>query len=144
MTQPKVLITGAASGIGRATALYFAQNNWQCILVDCDEQRLSSLAKVMPRLAEGDHRFECLNLTSNEEVIDLAKGVNAVDALINNAGITDQLNLPLVSQTDADLEPLLKLNYLAPADLIKALNPCFKPGARIVNVASGAGLRAIP
>ena len=144
MTQPKVLITGAASGIGRATALYFAQNNWQCILVDCDEQRLSSLAKVMPRLAEGDHRFECLNLTSNEEVIDLAKGVNAVDALINNAGMTDQLNLPLVSQTDADLEPLLKLNYLAPADLIKALNPCFKPGARIVNVASGAGLRAIP
>ena len=49
-----------------------------------------------------------------------------------------------MSQTDADLEPLIKLNYVAPADLIQALNPCFKPGARIVNVASGAGLRAIP
>ena len=144
MNKPTVLITGAASGIGLATAHFFAEKNWRCILVDCDEVKLRELSKVLPSPSEGSHSFEWLDLTSTQDIAALASRVTSLDALINNAGITDSLNMPLVNQTEANFKSLLKLNLQVPADLTLALNPSLKPGAHIVNVASGAGLKAIP
>lgn len=144
MNNPTVLITGAASGIGRATADFFAEKNWRCILVDCDEVKLHDLSKVLPSPSEGSHSFEWLDLTSTQDIEALASRVPSLDALINNAGITDSLNVPLVNQTEAHFKSLLKLNLQVPADLTLALNASLKPGAHIVNVSSGAGLKAIP
>lgn len=144
MNNPTVLITGAASGIGLATAHFFAEKNWRCILVDCDEVKLRELSKVLPSPSEGSHSFEWLDLTSTQDIAALASRVTSLDALINNAGITDSLNVPLINQTEAHFKSLLKLNLQVPADLTLALNASLKPGAHIVNVASGAGLKAIP
>jgi NAD(P)-dependent dehydrogenase (short-subunit alcohol dehydrogenase family) len=144
MALSTVLITGAASGIGRAAAQHFAANHWCCVLVDRDAPGLALLSKTLPGHSEGAHRYEVADLTSPSDLQALAGKVPALDALINNAGMSDSRNLSMVAQTTADLDRLLALNWRAPAALIEALTARLKPGARIVNVASGAGLRAIP
>src|SRR5690606_4018111 len=65
-------------------------------------------------------------------------------AILNNAGATESSTLPLVEQDTERLERLLALNLAAPAAVVDACSHLLKPGARVVNVASGAGLAAIP
>lgn len=141
---PTVLITGAASGIGRAAARLFAAQGWRCVLVDRDAQGLARLLAELPAPPEGTHQSCVVDLTVPADIQALAARVPALDALINNAGLSDSRNIPLAEQGAADLERLLALNLHAPAALVQALAPQLGPGARIVNVASGAGLRAIP
>jgi NAD(P)-dependent dehydrogenase (short-subunit alcohol dehydrogenase family) len=144
MTHSTVLITGAASGIGRAAAFQFARQGWRCVLVDRDAAGLDSLCQELPPPAQVNHLVCVTDLTRDSDIQALAVDAPPLDALVNNAGISDRLNLPLVDQTWADLDRLLTLNLHAPAALVRALAPRLDRGARIVNVASGAGLRAIP
>lgn len=139
-----VLITGAASGIGRATALQAAAQGWRCVLVDHDGARLQDLAKVLPASALGAHTAHVVDLRDEAQVQGLAVTVPALDALINNAGMSERLHEPLTAHPMAQWQGVLELNLQAPARLISALSGRLAAGARIVNVASGAGLRAIP
>lgn len=143
MTHSTVLITGAASGIGRAAAFQFASQGWRCVLVDRDSPGLNRLLQELPPV-QGKHVVCVTDLTRESDVQALAVDAPPLDALVNNAGISDSRNLPLVDQAGSDLDRLLALNLHAPAALVRALAPRLGPGARIVNVASGAGLRAIP
>jgi len=136
------LITGAASGIGRETARLFANAGWQCVLVDYDEQALLQSVQDLPGGAA--HVLRTIDLTDPKQVKSLAEGTPALDAVINNAGMSDASNTPLVQQSPQQAGRLLALNLAAPAAVVKACNHLFKPGARIVNVSSGAGLNAIP
>ncbi|OZI71799.1 SDR family NAD(P)-dependent oxidoreductase [Bordetella genomosp. 12] len=134
------LLTGAASGIGRAAARQLAADGWRCVLVDRNAQALQAVsdelgAAHLPRVAD---------LTDAAQIAALAHGMPALDALINNAGMTDSSNLPVVTQDPDGWRRLLELNLHAPARLVQALRAALRPGARIINVASGAGLRAIP
>ena len=142
--MPTVLITGAASGIGRAASRQFAAQGWRCVLVDRDGQGLARLMAELPAPPESAHQPVVADLTIAADVQALAATVPALEALVNNAGMSDSRNIPLAEQPPADLDRLLALNLQAPAALVQALAPRLAPGARIVNVASGAGLHAIP
>lgn len=98
----------------------------------------------MPPAADTRHRVLTADLTNTAAVEALAERVGTLDALINNAGMSDGGNLAVVDQDDAAWLPLVALNLDAPARLVLAFSSRLVPGARIVNVASGAGLRAIP
>lgn len=139
-----ILITGAASGIGRAAARRLAARGTRCVLVDRDAAGLARLAAELPAPAHGAHLCCAADLTVAADIQALASKVPLLDALVNNAGLSDSRNVPLAEQTPADLQRLLALNLHAPAALVQALAHRLAPGARIVNVASGAGLRAIP
>lgn len=139
-----VLITGAASGIGRDAARLFAGAGWQCVLVDRDEHALHALGQALPAPASCAHVLRTIDLTDAQQVAALGKDTPMLDAVINNAGMSDTSNTPLVEQGPAQLGRLLALNLAAPAAVVDACTPVLKPGARIVNVASGAGLHAIP
>jgi NAD(P)-dependent dehydrogenase (short-subunit alcohol dehydrogenase family) len=139
-----VLITGAASGIGRDAARRFAAVGWQCVLVDHNEQALHTLARTLPSPASAAHVLRTVDLTDAEQVASLRDGLPALDAILNNAGMSDASNTPLAEQAPAQMARLLALNLAAPAAVVDACAQLLRPGARIVNVASGAGLQAIP
>ncbi|MGN5479321.1 SDR family NAD(P)-dependent oxidoreductase [Cupriavidus basilensis] len=84
-----------------------------------------------------------IDLTDAVAIGTLTERTGPLDALVNNAGMSDRTNLPVV-EAGEDWQALLALNLEAPARLVDALSPRLAAGARVVNVASGAGLRAIP
>lgn len=139
-----VLITGAASGIGRDTARLFAREGWQCVLVDRNEAALQALQAELPCSASAAHVLQAVDLTDPSQVARLVEGTPALDAILNNAGMSDPSGMPLAEQDAAQMARLLALNLHAPAAVVDACAHQLKPGARIVNVSSGAGLHAIP
>ncbi len=146
-----VLITGAASGIGRAAATCFAANGWRCLLVDRNgealQQVLADVEALAPRAAESDglrHEIRCIDLTDAQQIASLADLSGPIDAVINNAGMSDTSGVPLTEQAPQRQAALAALNLAAPLAVVAALQSKLAPRARIVNVASGAGLRAIP
>lgn len=139
-----VLITGAASGIGRDASRLFASAGWQCVLVDYNEQALHALGRSLPHPAEAAHVLRTIDLTDAKQIELLSEGTPALDAVLNNAGMSDSSNTPLAEQSPQQASRLLALNLAAPAAVVDACSQLLKPGARIVNVSSGAGLHAIP
>jgi hypothetical protein len=85
-----------------------------------------------------------VHLTDAAQVAAIADGLPALDAIDNNAGMSDASNTPLAEQGWPQLGRLLALNLQAPAAVVDACARLLQPGARVVNVASGAGLHAIP
>ncbi len=143
---PAVLLTGAASGIGRAAALRFARDGWRCVLVDADGAGLDRLRGDWP--AHGaEPQMRVCDLTDAAQIARTAQSLPPLDALINNAGLSAGGSDALAGGEDdvnGTAARLLALNLEAPARLVQACAPRLAPGARIVNLASGAGLRAIP
>lgn len=140
-----VLLTGAASGIGRATAWQLARLGHRCVLVDRNAEALEGLMMQLRAVGEpADHLIRVADLTDPDQILKLADGLPPLDALINNAGMTDASNLPVTEQAEDNWQRVLDLNLRAPARLLHALRDRLTRHARVVNVASGAGLRAIP
>lgn len=142
-SPPAVLITGAASGIGRMAALRLAREGWRCVLVDADEAALARVRGLWPSDAPTPTLLTA-DLTDAAQIDALGPRLPPLDALINNAGMTGG-GIDVISGIgDATARRLLALNLDAPARMVRACTPVLLPDARIVNVASGAGLRAIP
>lgn len=146
-----VLITGAASGIGRDAARLFARAGWQCVLVDRNAEALDEVGRGLAAPASGllasgslSHQMRAIDLTDPMQVASLAEGTPTLDAIVNNAGMSDTSNVPLAEQPPEQLQRLLALNLAVPAAVVDACGALLKPGARVVNVSSGAGLHAIP
>lgn len=138
-----VVLTGAASGIGRAAAEIFAAQGASCLLLDRDAEGLARVAAALP----GTHHVLACDLTDPASFARIAQtvaGLGRVQVVANNAGMSDPSGVPMADQTMAQLDRLIALNLRAPAALVQALRPHMVPGARVVNVSSGAGLRAIP
>ena len=143
-TWPRtVLVTGAGAGIGRATALALARAGWRCVLVDADAGALQRLEAAWPADAEPPMSLVA-DLTDAARIKRLGHAIPPLDALINNAGLSAGGAEATSGHDDGTAARLLALNLAAPARMVQACEPYLRPGARIVNVASGAGLRAIP
>ena len=99
MTGNKVLITGAASGIGRATALRFASEGYDVCLNDVQAEKLNAVLQEMPTgnhfLLPGSYADE-KTIHAGEELI--RENWGRLDVLVNCAGIfekTDSINMDL-------------------------------------------------
>jgi len=142
-----VLITGASSGIGLATARAFAAAGSQVVLVARTKQALDDLA-VEINNAGGHAIAVSTDITDKSAVQSLVAKVEhdlgRLDVLINNAGIG--INSPVPEMDPSDFEQVLAVNLLGPLYLIQATLPLMIAQGRgiIVNVLSISGRRAMP
>ncbi len=135
-----VVVTGAASGIGRATASRVAREGGRVVAVDISPDRLADLAASLPDAqivaVAGD--------ITQQELIDriVAAAGERIDALANVAGINDDFS-PLHETSDAMWQRVIAVNVTGTFLLSRAVLPLMLEQRRgsIVNVASEAALR---
>ena len=138
------LITGAAQGLGLATATLLAQQNYRVVLTDL--QPLDSQVAAL-RAGGADALGSSGDIASEDFVKQLAARVardyGALDALVNNAGIS--LIAPAEDTTAAQWQRVMDVNLFAPFLLCRHLGAQMLARGEgcIVNVASVAGLAGI-
>lgn len=141
-TGRTVLITGCSTGLGRTTALLFAESGWNVVatmrkpdaaLAATDPERLlvapldvSDTASIEAAFSAGVDRF------------------GGIDAVVNNAGIT-MLSV-LESTPDAAIGRIFDTNLFGAIRVMRAAIPHLRRrgGGTIVNVSSGTGIAAMP
>lgn len=134
------IVTGAGSGIGRATALRLADEGARVIASDLSQERLDALAAERP---DADLVPVAGDVASEETVRALvAAAGERIDVLVNNAGIMDAF-LPAAEVDDETWKRVMDVNVTAIMRLTRAVLPrMIEAGAgAIVNVTSEAGLR---
>jgi NAD(P)-dependent dehydrogenase (short-subunit alcohol dehydrogenase family) len=141
------VITGAASGIGRATALLFAREGAAVMLTDTNE---SDGQAVATEIAENGGRaiFEPGDVTSAadcQRVTELAvRNFSAIHILFNNAGIIRRASV--VELIEADWDRVMAVNVKAIFLMSRQVIPIMSAagGGSIINTASGWGLAGGP
>ncbi|GAA1981687.1 SDR family NAD(P)-dependent oxidoreductase [Microbacterium pumilum] len=139
-TGKTVIVTGAGSGIGRATASRVAREGGRVIAVDVSQDRLDEFV--------ADHSgADIVSLTA--DITDdagvariVAAAGDTIDALANIAGIMDDMT-PVGDLSDAVWERVMRVNVTGTMKLTRAVIPAMlaQGGGSIVNTASEAALR---
>jgi NAD(P)-dependent dehydrogenase (short-subunit alcohol dehydrogenase family) len=138
------LVTGAARGIGLATARKFLAEGWRVALLDIDNDTLmrTFAALSLPDRTLALHCDVADSEGVNGAVARLSERFGRLDALVNNAGIA--IFKPLLETTPADWARTLAVNLTGPFLCTQAAVPLIRDtgGGSIVNVTSISSLRA--
>lgn len=140
-----VLITGAASGMGRATAELFAAEGAHVAVTD----RSLESAEAVTDAIGGSARAWKLDVSDGDEILSVTQAVamhfGRLDILINNAGIAAFCGLDDPRYDEIWMQ-VLNINLTAHQRLVRAALPWLRksPAARIVNIASTEALGATP
>jgi len=128
----RVLITGAAGGIGSAMARAFATRGAEMVLADRSEEGLAAVAATLPG--------PCTQLLFDQgdaaSLAALAEAAGPVDVLLNNAGVLE-IGLLLDTAPEA-IERILRIDLIGPVTLARLIAPgmAARGGGVIVNTAS--------
>ena len=141
------VVTGAGSGVGRATAIKLAQASWQVVLIGRREEPLAETAKLT------GHPNQCLVWPMKVGDLDQTKKMAAevlqkfgrVDALVNAAG-TNVPKRSLEVLSPADYQEMMDTNLNGAFHLVQAFLPAMRKqgAATVVNIVSEAGRQASP
>jgi NAD(P)-dependent dehydrogenase (short-subunit alcohol dehydrogenase family) len=145
MSGKRVMVTGAGSGIGRATAILLSELGASLVLVGRDAEKLMVTSH---RLATRDFAIEPFDLAKPDEIVEWMRNLAAhhgrLDGLVHSAGI--QTFNPLRSITVKAFERLLTSNTVSSAMLIKGMQftDCGADQASVVVLASTAAILGTP
>ncbi len=137
-TDKHVLVTGTASGIGRATARAFAELGAEVILTDRDT--VGGKAAAAALRTEGlKATFHELDVTDRVGAAALASELTRLDVLVNAAGW--DIGQPFMDNEPEFWDKVVAINYLGPVQVSRAFLPLLieSGDGSIVNVASDAG-----
>ena len=143
-----VLITGASSGIGSATARVFAQAGAKLILTARRQDRLEQLADELGKFASSTHllSLDVRDAIAVESAIsNLSADWSSIDVLINNAGLSRGLE-KLQAGSIQDWEEMIDTNIKGLLYLTRAIVPGMISRGRghVVNLGSTAGHQTYP
>jgi len=138
------VVTGAASGMGKAISILFAKEGAKVVLADFDIEGATKVAEEITTSGGVAMAFKTdVSIQSDvDNLIDNAiKSYGSVDILINNAGIMDNF-MPVEKVTDELWDKILAVNTTGPMKLIRKVMPIFleKKKGIIVNIASIGGI----
>ncbi|WP_193043599.1 SDR family oxidoreductase [Mycolicibacterium baixiangningiae] len=148
-TGKRCLLTGAASGIGRATALRLAREGAELFLTDRDADGLETTVSDARALGGKVAVHRALDISDYDAVVQFADDIHrthpAMDIVMNIAGVSawgtvDQL-------THQHWKSMIDVNLMGPIHVIETFVPPMvkaRRGGHLVNVSSAAGLVALP
>ncbi len=139
------IVTGASSGIGEATSRELAARGAAVVLAARDEEKLEEVAGSIS--ASGGRalaaKTDVTDAASVEAMVERAVGeLGPLDILVNNAGLG--LSGRVADLRAEDLRYVFEVNVVGPLNCVQAALGRMGPGARIINVSSVIGLRAVP
>jgi NAD(P)-dependent dehydrogenase (short-subunit alcohol dehydrogenase family) len=141
------LVTGAASGIGRAIALRLAEENALLALLDVkDETETLRMLREKGATAEAWTADVTNEQQVNDALAAIGEHYDHLDVLVNNAGILSDRK-PWYEHTKADVERFISVNYVGYFLVTKAAYPLLKKSqvpARLINIASRTFFSAPP
>nr|WP_247714058.1 SDR family oxidoreductase [Qipengyuania xiamenensis] len=146
-TRKAIFITGGASGIGRAIALYFGQRDWFVGLGDVDTFGMEATMDMIGHGFVFQHKFDVRDRAAWDEALEsfaTATG-GRIDVLANNAGIP--LGGALEENSVEEIERCLDINLKGVLFGAQAAYPHLKktaPGSCLLNTASAAGVYGTP
>lgn len=143
----KILITGAAKGLGRGMALAFAKKGHELALVDIDRNGLDQTASEVKQIGPKCHSY-VVDVSNRACVEELAKKVTSemgsIDMLVNNAGVVvvgEFVDVPI-----EEWERVISVNLWSCVYMLKAFLPAMieRGSGHVVNVSSMGGLAGSP
>ena len=111
-----ILVTGASSGIGRATAIECSKLGATCVLTGRNEERLQ---ETLSQLAGEGHQYIIADLSTQEGIDELSASVPILNGVVNNVGIGFTRPIAFIRQDDLDL--VFKTNAFAPILVVRSL-----------------------
>ena len=147
LSNKSVLVTGAGSGIGRATAVALARKGARLTLTGRREEPLEETARLIEE-AEGEAQTvpgDVADPEAREQVVQAAvQRFGGLDVLVNNAGSVRAGRLENID--DEEIQSQIEVNLTAPILLTRTALPALRESgdAAIVNVSSSFGLVGMP
>lgn len=140
----RVLITGAASGLGRALALAWARRGARLVIADLHAERAAESALLCQQAGAAEVFFLHLDVTQEADfqaaLTTVKERWGGLDVLVNNAGVAGGGSFEGISE--ADWQWMLNINLLGVVRGCAVFTPLFKAqeSGQFVNIASMAGL----
>ena len=145
----RCFLTGAASGIGRATALKLAAEGAELYLTDRDAEGLEVTVADARALGAQVPEHRALDISDYDEVANFAADIHtrhpAMDVVMNIAGVSAWGTVEQL--THQDWKSMIDINLMGPIHVIETFVPpmvAAGQGGHLVNVSSAAGLVALP
>jgi len=141
------VITGAASGIGRETAIELARHGCTVVLADIKEDRLAEVLDEVRRYTSASTAEVC-DVSDEAQVKQLVQAIDerygGIDILVNNAGIMIVKFFDDLSPDEFDKQ--MRVNFYGMANLIRAVVPIMQRRGRgvIINLSSVGGKLIVP
>ncbi len=135
-----ILITGAGSGIGRATAIECSKMGANVILTDINGPALEECLSLLESKDGQQHQLFVSDLTVEEQLAKLVDNTPVLDGLVSNAGISKVL--PVQFLNTQDMDKIMSINAFAPMYLTQKLykKKKIKKGGSIVFTVSISGV----
>jgi NAD(P)-dependent dehydrogenase (short-subunit alcohol dehydrogenase family) len=146
MEKKVAVVTGASSGIGRSSALLFAEHGYEVVAVGRNEAELGT-TRDEARDMSGSIRIHLADITENTQVerliSDTVQHLERIDVLVNAAGIIK--NGSIEDTTLDDWDKMMQINLRSVFYLMQKCVPHLEQTkGNVVNVSSVTGVRAFP